>query len=45
MPQPVAAGGGTDASDSEKLEALRRLLDAGVLTPDEYQELRGRVTR
>jgi Short C-terminal domain len=43
MPQPVAAGGGTDASDSEKLEALRRLLDAGVLTPDEYQELRARV--
>jgi hypothetical protein len=27
-----------------QLEALRRLLDTGVLTPDEYQRLLARVT-
>ena len=41
----VAAGGGSRLSGSEQLEALNRLLDSGVLTEAEYQELRARVTR
>ena len=40
---PPASSGST-LSHGEQLNALTHLLDSGVLTPDEYQELRARVT-
>ena len=40
---PPASSGST-LSHGEQLDALTHLLDSGVLTPDEYQELRARVT-
>lgn len=36
---PPAAGGGAD-----HLAALQHLLDAGIISPDEYRDLRARVT-
>jgi hypothetical protein len=36
--------GAATTSRSEKLDALRKLLDSGVLTPGEYDELVTRVT-
>jgi hypothetical protein len=45
-PRPAPAGqrpaGNTGAA---ALEALQHLLDTGVVTPQEYQDLRARVTR
>jgi hypothetical protein len=35
--------GAAATSQSEKLDALRKLLDSGVLTPGEYDELMTRV--
>jgi hypothetical protein len=39
----MPAGGLSAASRGEQLDALTHLLRSGVLTPDEYQELRARV--
>ncbi len=39
-PPPAHA---TPSSEGETLEALHRLLDTGVLTQEEYDELRARV--
>jgi hypothetical protein len=43
-PTAVATAGGPSASRGEQLEALTQLLDSGVLTPAEYQELHARVS-
>jgi hypothetical protein len=49
QPYPTGAGAppassGSTLSHNEQLNALTHLLDTGVLTPGEYQELRARVS-
>jgi hypothetical protein len=40
----MAAGGRSSLSHQKQLDALTHLLGSGVLTPDEYQALRARIT-
>jgi hypothetical protein len=42
-PAALPVHGAAATSQSEKLDALRKLLDSGVLTPGEYDELVTRV--
>jgi len=42
--RPVPSKSAVPANSAGTLEALQHLLDTGVITPQEYQELRARVT-
>jgi hypothetical protein len=42
-PAAMPVQGAAATSQSEKLDALRKLMDSGVLTPGEYDELVTRV--
>jgi len=42
-PAPARPGGGPTPSRADQLDALQHLLDSGVISPEEHQQLRSRV--
>jgi Short C-terminal domain len=44
-PQPAPAGRGSEAERAEALAKLKSLLDSGILTEEQYESERQRITR
>jgi hypothetical protein len=44
-PDPRAAGPASAVSPRDQVRALQHLLDTGVLTPEEFEELQARVRK